>query len=96
MTDTEWLDHPDFVGLYQVRFNGYSAGRLDGDVRSLDRQIPQKSRWGTTVPKTHYGRILQPYTTRSGRRRVVLHDRHHRRRLKYIDDLLAELFGAAS
>jgi hypothetical protein len=82
---TEWRDPPGFEGLYQVA--------RPERVRSLDRHVPQGSRWGHPVMKLHHGRELTPYVCENGRLRVILHvggDRHCR----YVDDLVREAFGS--
>jgi len=74
----------NFIGLYVVN--------RSGSVRSLDRYVPQGSRWGHPVMKLHRGRELKPYVCGNGRLRVILHadgDRHCR----YVDDLVREAFG---
>lgn len=47
-----WKDIPGYEGAYQ-------ASDL-GRIRSLTRQITQKSRWGTYFTRTVKGRILRP------------------------------------
>jgi hypothetical protein len=83
-----WYDIPGFEGLYQVC--------LHGRVKSVDRWVHQLSRWGRVVANPHHGRVLKPFTTENGRQRVVLHDAAHRRHARYVDDLVAETFGAAA
>jgi NUMOD4 motif len=80
-----WRDIAGFEGLYQV-----AAG---GRARSLDRIVPQRSRWGHVVYNTHRGRELKPYRTKSGRLQVVLHDAAHRRDLRFVDDVVNQAFG---
>ena len=82
---THWRDIPGFETLYQV-------ARPDW-VRSLDRAVPERSRWGHTVTTSHRGHVLKPYRCKNGRKRVVLHDHAHRRHLRYVDQLIAETFG---
>jgi NUMOD4 motif len=82
---TVWRDLPGFEGLYQVA--------LPDRVRSLDRWVPQASRWGHTVSKRHDGCVLKPFVCKNDRKRVVLHDGAHRRHLRYIDDLVREAFS---
>jgi NUMOD4 motif len=83
-----WCDVPGFELLYEVA--------RDGRVRSLDRLVPQASRWGHTVRNRHEGRVLTPYICKNGRKRVVLHDAAHQRHLRYVDDLVREAFPAGS
>ena len=87
----EWRDIPGFEDLYQLARDG-----VDSAVRSLNRRVPQQSRWGHTVRNVHRGRTLKPYRTKSGRLRVVLHDHNHRRHSRYVDALLAETFGGSA
>ncbi|MCC8103685.1 MAG: HNH endonuclease [Clostridiales bacterium] len=47
-----WKDIPGYEGEYQVS----DMGR----VKSLDRKIVQRSRWGTDFERTITGRILRP------------------------------------
>jgi hypothetical protein len=82
-----WRDIPGWEGLYQARPPRH--------VRSVDRWVPQKSRWGRPVANLHRGRVLKPFITPSGRLRVVLHDREHRRHARYVDQLLLDTFGVA-
>ena len=82
-----WRDVPGFEGLYQI-----SAAGL---VRSVDRRVAQGSRWGRRLTNTHRGRVLTPFVTPNGRKRVVLHDESHRRHARYLDELVAETFGGA-
>ena len=63
MEMTDWRDVVHFEDLYQVA--------LPDRVRSLDRYIPQGSRWGHPVIKLHRGRELTPYVCQNGRQRVV-------------------------
>jgi hypothetical protein len=88
MTTERWCDVPGFESLYEVA--------RDGRVRSLDRNVPQASRWGHTVRKWHEGCVLTPYTCKNGRKRVILHDAAHRRHLRFIDELVREAFQAGS
>jgi len=86
MTTAEiWRPVPGFDGLYLLA--------LDGRVRSLDRAVPQMSRWGHTVTTAHHVRLLAPYVCHNGRQRVVLHDEAHRRHMRYVDRLVDEVFG---
>ena len=78
----------NFIGLYVVN--------RSGTVRSLDRYIPQGSRWGHPVMKLHHGRELTPFTTKTGRQVVVLHDHQHHRHCRQVDHLVREAFGAAA
>lgn len=80
-----WRDIPGFGSLYQVT--------RDGRVRSLNRTVPQRSRWGTEVANHHHGRVLRPYICENGRARVVLHDHEHRRHARYVDRLVDVVFG---
>ena len=80
-----WRPVPGFEGLYLLA--------LDGRVRSLDREVPQRSRWGHTVTTTHRGRLLTPFVCQNGRKRVVLHDEAHRRHMRYVDRLVDDVFG---
>lgn len=83
---TDWRDALGFEDLYQVA--------LPDRVRSLDRTVWQRSRWGHPVANRHHGRELTPYVCDNGRKRVVLHDHAHRRHLRFVDDLIREAFGA--
>lgn len=78
----------NFIGLYVVNRSGC--------VHSLDRYVPQMSRWGHPVMKLHRGRQLSPFTTKTGRQVVVLHDHQHRRHCRQVDHLVREAFGAAT
>jgi NUMOD4 motif len=80
-----WRDVPNFEGLYAVA--------RDGRVRSLDRTVPQRSRWGHEVAKEHRGCVLRPYVCQNGRHRVVLHDADHRRHMRYVDRLVDDVFS---
>ena len=84
MTTESWRSISGFEDLYEVA--------LPDKVRSLDRIVPQNSRWGHTVNKTHRGRELTPYVCENGRQRVILHADGHRY-CRYIDDLVREAFG---
>lgn len=84
MEMTDWRDVVHFEDLYQVA--------LPDRVRSLDRYIPQGSRWGHPVIKLHRGRELTPYVCQNGRQRVVLHA-NGRRHCRYIDDMVRQAFG---
>lgn len=53
-----WKDVPGFEGVYQAS----SAGR----VRTLDRQIPQKNRWGRMMLRFHAGKVLNPSVDKDG------------------------------
>ena len=80
----DWRDPAGFEGRYQVA--------RPERVRSVDRYVPQGSRWKHPVMKLHRGRELKPYICKNGRKRVILHvdgDRHCR----YVDDLVREAFG---
>jgi hypothetical protein len=80
-----WRDVPGFDGLYAIA--------RDGRVRSLDRAVPQMSRWGHTVTTAHHGRELTPYVCQNGRLRLVLHDAAHRRHLRFVDRMLDDVFS---
>lgn len=45
--------------------DGHEVSNL-GRVRSLDRTLTFKCRWGHVVNRNHAGRILQPYTNKDG------------------------------
>lgn len=80
-----WLPVVNFdEGLYEVSRH---------DVRSLDRLVVQRTRWNGTTAALHRGRVLRPYITKNGRRRVVLHDAQHRRHTCFVDELIAQAFG---
>jgi hypothetical protein len=79
-----YVDIPHFEGLYTIN--------RSGSVRSVDRYVPQGSRWGHPVAKFHHGRELAAYVTKSGRRQVILHA-EGRRYCPNIDDLVTQVFG---
>lgn len=82
-----WRPIPGFEALYEIA--------LDGRVRSLDRTVPQRGRYGTTQYNHHHGRVLRPYRCKNGRLRVILHDHAHRRHARYVDQLVEVVFGEA-
>lgn len=49
-----WRQIPGYEGLYEAS----SMGR----IRSLDRLVDQPCRWGGTMRRTYYGRVLAPCT----------------------------------
>lgn len=57
MTET-WLPVVGYEGLYEVS----DLGR----VRSLDRVVRQRNRWGTEVDRAYPGRVLSPSADSSG------------------------------
>jgi len=59
-----WRDIPGYEGYYQ-------ASNL-GNIKSLDRIVMQKNRWGTKTRTIRKGRILKPIKTNGGYLRVTL------------------------
>ena len=60
----EWKDIEGYEGLYQVS----NLGR----VKSVDRTLTTKSRWGVVCHKYQKGKILQPSTNNSGYLTIAL------------------------
>jgi NUMOD4 motif len=83
-----WRPVRDYAGFYEVS-NRYR-------VKSLDRNLPQRSRCGRPLTVRRRGHILRPWLSTSGRKQVALHDAQHRRRNRFVDDLVAETFGGAA
>ena len=48
-----WSDVPEFEGYYQASTHGR--------VRSLDRLVEQKNRWGHIKPRLYSGKVLSPH-----------------------------------
>lgn len=80
----EWRTIPGYEGQYEAS----SFGR----VRSLDRVITYRNRWGTMTSYHKPGRILRPETNnhRGGYRYVNLHDGGQR--LRRVAGLVASAF----
>ena len=78
-----WKDIKNYEGFYQVS----SLGR----IRSLDRTICQKSKYGTTMIKKYKGKIIAPQTQQSKYYVVYLIKQRERRRL-YVHKLVADAF----
>lgn len=83
-----WKAVPGFEGLYEVSDQGR--------VRSLDRTIRVRNRWGTLTARRFFGRVLRPETNkeRGGYRYVNLHDEdgQHLRRVAVL--VAAAFLGA--
>ena len=78
-----WKDIKGYEGFYQVS--------NEGNVRSLDRLIKQKTKWGYYITKTYKGRILKKFKDRDGYNEVCL-NKQDKGRLKRIARLVAEAF----
>jgi hypothetical protein len=59
-----WKDIPGYEGLYQASSRG--------NIKSLDRFVVKKNRWGTTTKELRKGRILAHIKTNGGYWRVTL------------------------
>lgn len=59
-----WQPVPGYTGLYEVSDQGR--------VRSLDRQVTQQNRWGSSTTYQLKGRLLRPGTQKNGRLYVNL------------------------
>jgi NUMOD4 motif len=81
----QWRPVRGFEGLYEISDKG--------QVRSVDRRIPQRSRYGGVITVRRTGVLLAAFERRDGRRQVVLHDRHHRRHTRLIDQLVEDAFS---
>lgn len=64
MQDEEWRDIPGYEGYYQAS----SLGR----IRSLDREITQENRWGSTTTYLKLGQVLTTGAYSGERYRVKL------------------------
>lgn len=79
-----WKDIPRYEGLYQ-------ASSL-GNIRSLDRIITKKNRWGGYTRELRKGRCLKPVKTNGDYIRVTLVDRNNSRKLIRVHCLIALTF----
>lgn len=66
MTSEVWKPVPGFLGRYEVS----TLGR----VRSLDRVVPKRNRWGREGTTSFRGRVLSQKVRRDGYLEVALHD----------------------
>ena len=79
----EWRDIPGYEGSYQV--SNY------GRVKSVDRTIIYKNRWGGNSSVTYKGQILKSDTLKSGHLYVVLYASSIQKHLQ-IHQLVAKAF----
>lgn len=79
-----WLSVPRWEGLYEVS----DLGR----VRSLDRTVTMRSRWGGLCERPLRGRILKPALNTSGHVHVGLFDGARSEPNRLIHDLVTEAF----
>ena len=80
-----WLPVPRWEGLYEVS----DLGR----VRSLDRVVTTRNRWGGIRERRYRGRVLKPGAGGAGRLHVDLHEGDIRtERDRLIHDLVTEAF----
>lgn len=64
MTEETWKPVPGYEGFYEVSDQGR--------VRSLDRCVANKGRWGAVVPHHRLGRLLKPGRASNGYVTVAL------------------------
>ena len=79
----EWKDVTGYEGLYQV--SNY------GNVKSLDRTVRQKTKWGYYITRIYKGKLLKKIKDKDGYNQVNLHNRDGGK-TKRIARLVAEAF----
>lgn len=62
-TTEEWREIPGYEGFYEIS--------TEGQIRSMDREVMQKGRWGTSLRKAA-GMILKPLALNTGYMQVTL------------------------
>ena len=79
-----WLPVVGWEGLYEVSDLGH--------VRSLDRTVTMRCRWGGTCEKRMRGRMLKQFAQLSGHLHVGLFDGARKEPNRLVHDLVTEAF----
>lgn len=80
----QWKDIPGYEGAYQAS--------TEGQVRSKDRTVVQRNRWGGSHIKMVPSQIIAPNRYHKGYASVVLYDINHESKRYEVHRLIAETF----